>query len=206
MRGAWIEIAPAHNPADVHQSLPVRGAWIEICGNRPADKRCKSLPVRGAWIEIASCCWVSPFESRRSPCGERGLKSHTYRDLSGCQCRSPCGERGLKWLLEESYQRENRRSPCGERGLKSPAASLPRLRAGSLPVRGAWIEICFYLSQFFRPFRRSPCGERGLKSLKHIEAIISAGRSPCGERGLKSVALQERYQYQVVAPRAGSVD
>ena len=35
----------------------------------------------------------------------------------------------------------NRRSPCGERGLKSSRNFWHILGFGSLPVRGAWIEI-----------------------------------------------------------------
>ena len=63
------------------QSLPVRGAWIEIMvvslsGSSPA----KSLPVRGAWIEMATSARFSSVSARRSPCGERGLKSAQARD------------------------------------------------------------------------------------------------------------------------------
>ena len=36
----------------------------------------------------------------------------------------------------------NRRSPCGERGLKSLMAERLFQLQLSLPVRGAWIEIC----------------------------------------------------------------
>ena len=33
-----------------------------------------SLPVRGAWIEISPFWYRAISNSRRSPCGERGLK------------------------------------------------------------------------------------------------------------------------------------
>ena len=36
---------------------------------------------------------------------------------------------------------------------------------GSLPVRGAWIEIAVYVRTSVHQESRSPCGERGLKSL-----------------------------------------
>ena len=39
-----------------------------------------SLPTRGAWIEITMACTNTPTERRRSPHGERGLKS-TYSDM-----------------------------------------------------------------------------------------------------------------------------
>ena len=59
----------------------------------------------------------------RSPCGERGLKCR-HSAHSGCACsRSPCGERGLKL--------DDLTAAC--RGLLS------------LPVRGAWIEMTFYI-------------------------------------------------------------
>ena len=55
-------------------SLPVRGAWIEISGFlEPQPPHPSSLPVRGAWIEI-HLQNTKGVSSRRSPCGERGLK------------------------------------------------------------------------------------------------------------------------------------
>ena len=76
------------------------------------------------------------------------------------------------------------RSPCGERGLKCCHLALVRRQPLSLPVRGAWIEIC----------------ERGLTSCKRRR------RSPCGERGLKSLQKISKKNVICVAPRAGSVD
>ena len=58
--------------------------------------------------------------------------------------------------------------------------------SGSLPTRGAWIEITDLLEQrrFFKS--RSPHGERGLKSLHgFIPRHDGCCRSPHGERGLK---------------------
>ena len=54
----------------------------------------------------------------------------------------------------------------------------------SLPVRGAWIEIC----------------------LSMMCATFPHGRSPCGERGLKFLQQDSLDFLQGVAPRAGSVD
>ena len=102
-----------------------------------------------------------------------------------------------------------RRSPCGERGLKyldkqpvfASVGSLPvrgawiemfgsRLFGGwmrsSLPVRGAWIEISLRCKPGRLSARRSPCGERGLKCLSPGGTLQKVcRRSPCGERGLK---------------------
>ena len=98
VRGAWIEmryaaidpftprgrspcgerglkLSDVTNVVGSVASLPVRGAWIEMC--KTLDKTISqivSLPVRGAWIEMRSCTMALALMSRRSPCGERGLK------------------------------------------------------------------------------------------------------------------------------------
>ena len=58
--------------------------------------------------------------------------------------RSPCGERGLKCLQSAIAGCPHfRRSPCGERGLKYGRWMQHIIfGAESLPVRGAWVEIC----------------------------------------------------------------
>ena len=81
-----------------------------------------SLPMRGAWIEIISRHLRMQSSRRRSPCGERGLKSLRRENISAITGRSPCGERGLKSALSAQFIEDNpRRSPCGERGLKFSA-------------------------------------------------------------------------------------
>ena len=78
------------------------------------------------------------------------------------------------------------RSPCGERGLKYGLCNPRKVDSGSLPVRGAWVEMCpLRRGRGGRP-GRSPCGERGLKYGFNPSFFGWAGcRSPCGERGLK---------------------
>ena len=129
MRGAWIEIArkPASDVTS-EVSLPVRGAWIEIAHNKGLTRRCPSLPVRGAWIEISTSPGYKESASRRSPCGERGLKSRRWFHVPDIRGRSPCGERGLKWQALEIH----------------PSLTM------SLPVRGAWIEMTFGFVPFFQ--------------------------------------------------------
>ena len=98
VRGAWIEISGGSIQAHVLcSSLPVRGAWIEIRWLHRRKSTTASLPVRGAWIEMLNALqFVMYGIPRRSPCGERGLKS-PFLDLKSFPvCRSPCGERGLK--------------------------------------------------------------------------------------------------------------
>ena len=103
------------------------------------------------------------------------------------------------------------------------------IEEGSLPVRGAWIEMALEVRAADDHVGRSPCGERGLKW--HDYWSVADGlprRSPCGERGLKLLAAgwllarsaslpvrgawieinspNKRHAPAHVAPRAGSVD
>ena len=56
----------------------------------------RSLSLRRAWIEITICVIRHWNRTRRSPYGERGLKSETPIIVMILACRSPYGERGLK--------------------------------------------------------------------------------------------------------------
>ena len=80
------------------------------------------------------------------------------------------------------------RSPHGERGLKSSLLMDTVHPAGSLPPRGAWIEITCPAILRCVPQCRSPHGERGLKSKSASKSTRAASRSPRGEGGLKSWA------------------
>ena len=102
MRGAWIEIIQTADACRVCWSLPVRGAWIEILRMAGDVEYVKSLPVRGAWIEMEESRSGAPGLCRRSPCGERGLKSLDDIEVYKWRGRSPCGERGLKSKLSPS--------------------------------------------------------------------------------------------------------
>ena len=97
--------------------------------------------MRGAWIEIAASESPGVGKDRRSPCGERGLKSAGCHPALVRRGRSPCGERGLKCVPAAAFAAFRRRSPCGERGLKYCSLISELVSALSLPVRGAWIEI-----------------------------------------------------------------
>ena len=55
--------------------------------------------------------------------------------------RSPYGERGLKYGPAAAPGAGRSRSPYGERGLKSLGSTIMIEHNGSLPLRGAWIEI-----------------------------------------------------------------
>ena len=122
-------------------SLPSRGAWIEICGNPRHTRDHRSLPSRGAWIEIGFWLELSCSRVRRSPHGERGLKSSTLRPAPNCLLSLP--SRGA-WIE-----------------MNKKKLSLRILQ--SLPSRGAWIEI-FEVRLDGKPTSgRSPHGERGLK-------------------------------------------
>ena len=167
------------------ESLPTRGAWIEIDDLPGLLVNLVSLPTRGAWIEIVYSV-VMPLDfGRRSPHGERGLKlaSIAPKLLYGGG-RSPHGERGLKsfvplWL----HPPPPRRSPHGERGLKFLDDEADAQIGGSLPTRGAWIEI---------GRRSTPPAPPG--SLPTRGAWIEMGGRYC------------RSASRPVAPHTGSVD
>ena len=86
-------------------SLSSRRAWIEMNSIFATNSRHRSLSSRRAWIEILSELFDT-IMSRRSPHGERGLKSRTVRRRLCRLCRSPHGERGLKWQLQLSQSRK----------------------------------------------------------------------------------------------------
>ena len=82
MRGAWIEITERTLNDSLRMSLPMRGAWIEITrGCAKSSIATMSLPMRGAWIEITLPEAFAEGLVCRSPCGERGLKSHLVQSL-----------------------------------------------------------------------------------------------------------------------------
>ena len=119
-RGAWIEIVTRYPcEACARASLPARGAWIEILHIRLMRFRFLSLPARGAWIEIRPELGPCPKCGRRSPRGERGLKSgkllRPVCDLSSLPARGAWIEINALGLTDETFE--------------------------SLPARGAWIEI-----------------------------------------------------------------
>ena len=143
VRGAWIEIElVATMSTSGEGSLPVRGAWIEIGRVYATHAPQLSLPVRGAWIEIAFWRFVSTaFASL--PVRGAWIEISVRASGVGTSCRSPCGERGLKSLWSHLlFPPPPRRSPCGERGLKWFMNRVLVNAFASLPVRGAWIEIC----------------------------------------------------------------
>ena len=101
--------------------------------------------------------------TRRSPHGERGLKSRHLLTISATRGRSPHGERGLKY-----------------------ASAIPKRHVTmSLSSWRAWIEMNCSLKPATNCLGRSPHGERGLKSNAVIYLGAYLGRSPHGERGLK---------------------
>ena len=101
-----------------------------------------SLSLRRAWIEIFASL-DEEEESRRSPYGERGLKSQprasTGEDAESLSLRRAWIE--IYELLRNLATLEGR-SPYGERGLKYRSLSKRfRSRSRSLSLRRAWIEI-----------------------------------------------------------------
>ena len=62
-----------------HRSLSSRRAWIEIQSCQMMSMSGRSLSSRRAWIEIPDQGTLRCQGTRRSPHGERGLKSHHQR-------------------------------------------------------------------------------------------------------------------------------
>ena len=77
----------------------------------------------------------------RSPYGERGLKFVDTDNEAEAESRSPYGERGLKCIVGIKCRSLNGRSPYGERGLKYADPDDRYRCGGSLSLRRAWIEI-----------------------------------------------------------------
>ena len=98
--------------------------------------------------------------------------------------RSPHGERGLKSLCYRRCERFEGSLPTRGAWIEIPDVQLAKKEQASLPTRGAWIEI----TKFYR------------------EQRDIMGRSPHGERGLKYHPRRREEPEMAVAPHTGSVD
>ena len=123
---------------------------------------------------------------RRSPCGERGLKSASMSGFSSRALSLPVRGAWIE-IIREAVPGSRKVTSLPVRGawiemLIEPVTPSIML---SLPVRGAWIEI------------QMPCRGRGCRTSlpvrgawieiakKHKGICTTPRRSPCGERGLK---------------------
>ena len=162
--------------------------------------------MRGAWVEMPFARTACHALFRRSPCGERGLKSYPCPFCGSTVSRSPCGERGLKFAQILRVALDSR----------------------SLPVRGAWVEMSGSSIARVSLKCRSPCGERGLKWERHVRACprrpslpvrgawveiaggwrlwLAAGSLPVRGAWIEIPGERDSGKVQRVAPRAGSVD
>ena len=77
--------------------------------------------------------------------------------------------------------------------------------AGSLPVRGAWVEIFVEPLEVLFAECRSPCGERGLKSLGLGIVAPNIVSLPVRGAWVEMPTAATRWSSAAVAPRAGSV-
>ena len=122
-------------------SLPSRGAWIEILAVlASAGFGYKSLPSRGAWIEIIIQSFRSTYGPVAPLAGSVDRNFAQNDDLAKRQFVAP---------LAGSVDRN------------SLARAMRWEQYGSLPSRGAWIEILFPPSGVCAGVCRSPRGERG---------------------------------------------
>ena len=80
------------------------------------------------------------------------------------------------------------------------------LKLGSLPMRGAWIEIYIEM-KCARPMPgRSPCGERGLKFVDPTVPVSRTPSLPMRGAWIEIVNFHRETTRSKVAPHAGSVD
>ena len=118
-RGAWIEINWNANPCDFYPSLPSRGAWIEIRASDRLFPRPRVAPLAGSVDRNFAVC-APAARGRVAP-------------LAGSVDRNPqpvyIDTEGGVAPLAGSVDRNGRR------------ALEPSRLPGSLPSRGAWIEI-----------------------------------------------------------------
>ena len=144
----------------------------------------ESLPPRGAWIEIGDGVHSKADALRRSPHGERGLKSdRSCLPLAGKASLPPRGA----WIEI---------SVVGTGGKTPP----------SLPPRGAWIEISSAVSAMSSAARRSPHGERGLKCPERAGRGWGSASLPPRGAWIEMFTCEFGVPLTVVAPPTGSVD
>ena len=144
--------------------------------------------------------------SRRSPHGERGLKSTFMAVNNGSARRSPHGERGLKFFF-------GRRWGSGFLSLSSRRAWIEIIRAligqfrpSSLSSRRAWIEIVL-IGFPLLVASRSPHGERGLKSSRWRRSARPLPRSLSSRRAwIEITMLRTERHPAAVALLTESVD
>ena len=98
------------------------------------------------------------------------------------------------------------RSPHGERGLKSCRATGKDGTYGSLPPRGAWIEITIIGKLPKLVSSRSPHGERGLKFFLAVIFFFQLPSLPPRGAWIEMPIMQRQIDYCRVAPPTGSVD
>ena len=120
--------------------------------------------------------------------------------------RSPHGERGLKYKRNGTITFHARRSPHGERGLKYFPRLAFRLQPGSLPTRGAWIEIP---SGEYIAGKPSSLPTRGawIEIPLYVHLRVFTGRSlPTRGAWIEISTAPEEAKTLCVAPHTGSVD
>ncbi len=113
------------------------------------------------------------------------MKCSMIPPISTTNGRSPHGERGLKSVEQAQFSKDTGRSPHGERGLKYQLPHPGRAEKGSLPPRGAWIEISYFSSVVCGFLSLPPRGAWIEILLIAFMVSSSPRRSPHGERGLK---------------------
>ena len=140
---AWIEIRPGVGVRARCASLSSWRAWIEIpfTTSKMSSWAKRSLSSWRAWIEMHGCCAVCRVEARRSPHGERGLKSTCFGISDRFSGSLSSWRAWIEIAQPQGARLPRRRSPHGERGLKCLLRVCMPLLRWSLSSWRAWIEI-----------------------------------------------------------------
>ena len=142
-------------------SLPSRGAWIEISKGFDSTHTVTSLPSRGAWIEITRSCsgisasWVAPLAGSvdRNSVDVRRAYRKGVAPLAGSVDRNQ--------LRAGQFPRRFGSLPSRGAWIEMLDMAWSMDAVLSLPSRGAWIEIFEVTHKRDDDYRRSPRGERG---------------------------------------------
>ena len=121
--------------------------------------------------------------------------------------RSPCGERGLKLTNVRPYSLSHGSLPVRgawiEMGKSLTSSAFPTM---SLPVRGAWIEIPPARHPHPSPHKSLPVRGAWIEIIFHSFSTTLAMSLPVRGAWIEIFPFLDLLHHVKVAPRAGSVD
>ena len=145
--------------------------------------------------------------ARRSPQGERGLKS-CHRRPPHRQPRSLSARRAWIEISTKRKCRASKASLSARRAwIEIDGVKTLGFLAGSLSARRAWIEITSDERRLYSCWKSLSARRAWIEMLYRASVPgFAGGRSPQGERGLKLMNITKEYMTYGVALRKESVD